>query len=713
MTNVVLGAFTFDTEHKLLYRNGIELAAEPKVMDLLLYLYNCRDRYVSLQELHEKVWVDRVVSDAAVRGTVKKLRILFEDNSNTEPQYIKSVSKRGYKLICSVEAQLASPLQSQPSASLQEDILNASGGYAVTRQPESIDPIPSDAYPKKSRLGFYKYSAVVIVLVALLFLSLNGRLVNLSEPELSSAELNNMVLVMDFPGDKRSLTMSSDGRYVAFTGRTSPDQDSQVYLYDRTTGRSRQLTQQATNAYSVSFTKNDKAVVYSNSVAGSSSLHLLPLTVAEPEKLAVTLLENKHYIGAITSEQKGSTLLLVMAESAQDQFMLYNMNSDTSEISRVATVSDTHSGIYYGQFSPDQSKFMYLKRRLNTFQLIVRNMQTNDEAVIYETDLFLSTVIWKNNSQLIMLDDKSIRQIDLDGLQLTVLLDNPERQISDIVMRDEQLFLLKKEKVRSERLFIEQSASVKSAPDLFLEPPADVIAMFYSEDPSLKWIVRLSEGVHSIALFSTTDKTVNQVFSSSKFIELYDVYGETLLFREGERLVVLDLEKKHLRYISSPSEIFSDAVFSQDGRSVLFGSQISADWEIQQYDLQSSQISTYLKRFRSIRLYKEGAFLADADGSLFYRANADGQILNLEQQICIDLICRWYLSKDEVIWSSYDSRFTYLHQLKIANMDYSVHKSRFLSFFPRFAFNPLSNKLMYLSANLNDIHLYSLDVTKL
>lgn len=82
-----------------LSRDGASVRLEPKVLDVLIYFYENGNRYISMTELHEKVWHDRVVSDAAVRRIIGKLRVLFDDDHKA-PTYIQSLPKRGYKLIC-------------------------------------------------------------------------------------------------------------------------------------------------------------------------------------------------------------------------------------------------------------------------------------------------------------------------------------------------------------------------------------------------------------------------------------------------------------------------------------------------------------------------------------------------------------------------------------------------------------------------------------
>ncbi len=96
-----IGCYVLDQEEMTLSLDGESVKLEPKVLAVLTYFYQHKNRYISMAELHEKVWQDRCVSDAAVRRVIGKLRLLFNDDHKA-PNYIQSLPKRGYKLICSI-----------------------------------------------------------------------------------------------------------------------------------------------------------------------------------------------------------------------------------------------------------------------------------------------------------------------------------------------------------------------------------------------------------------------------------------------------------------------------------------------------------------------------------------------------------------------------------------------------------------------------------
>jgi TolB-like protein len=77
-------------------------AIEPKAFDLLLYLVENRDRMVSKDELNQRIWKGRFVSDASLSTCIKLARQAIGDNGKRQ-DYIRTVPRRGFRFVGSVE----------------------------------------------------------------------------------------------------------------------------------------------------------------------------------------------------------------------------------------------------------------------------------------------------------------------------------------------------------------------------------------------------------------------------------------------------------------------------------------------------------------------------------------------------------------------------------------------------------------------------------
>jgi TolB-like protein/DNA-binding winged helix-turn-helix (wHTH) protein/Flp pilus assembly protein TadD len=95
-------AFRVNPDTCTLYRNGVAIHLEPRVLRLLIYLIENRDRLVPREELADSVWGDTVVSDSALSQAVARLRKALGDNT-ASPRYIVTVHTQGYRFAAEVE----------------------------------------------------------------------------------------------------------------------------------------------------------------------------------------------------------------------------------------------------------------------------------------------------------------------------------------------------------------------------------------------------------------------------------------------------------------------------------------------------------------------------------------------------------------------------------------------------------------------------------
>lgn len=108
-----------DTRTMELRRAGEIQAVEPQVLALLLLLIENRERVLSRDELIEKIWDGRVVSDAAVSSRIKAARRVIGDDGGSQ-RLIRTVRGIGFRFTGSVTtgssaiASVTEPLEHAP-----------------------------------------------------------------------------------------------------------------------------------------------------------------------------------------------------------------------------------------------------------------------------------------------------------------------------------------------------------------------------------------------------------------------------------------------------------------------------------------------------------------------------------------------------------------------------------------------------------------------
>jgi len=97
-----IGDFELDPLKFEVRRGGESIATEPQVLALLLLLVENRDRLISKDEIVDRVWKGRFVSDSAVTSRVKSARQVLEDDGRAQ-RLIRTVHGKGYRFVGDVQ----------------------------------------------------------------------------------------------------------------------------------------------------------------------------------------------------------------------------------------------------------------------------------------------------------------------------------------------------------------------------------------------------------------------------------------------------------------------------------------------------------------------------------------------------------------------------------------------------------------------------------
>lgn len=109
------GSMELDLARVELRDNGELRAIEPQVFALIAYLAENRDRMVSRDELFEKLWEGRVVSDSALSSRIKSARRAVGDDGRTQA-IIKTVHGQGLRFVADVRVHHERAVATPPDA---------------------------------------------------------------------------------------------------------------------------------------------------------------------------------------------------------------------------------------------------------------------------------------------------------------------------------------------------------------------------------------------------------------------------------------------------------------------------------------------------------------------------------------------------------------------------------------------------------------------
>jgi DNA-binding winged helix-turn-helix (wHTH) protein len=91
-------AFELDMGRFELRKDGAPVAVEPQVFALLALLVTNRERMVPKDEIHERVWSGRIVSEAALSSRIRSVRQAIGDDGGAQ-RLIRTVHGRGFRFV--------------------------------------------------------------------------------------------------------------------------------------------------------------------------------------------------------------------------------------------------------------------------------------------------------------------------------------------------------------------------------------------------------------------------------------------------------------------------------------------------------------------------------------------------------------------------------------------------------------------------------------
>jgi urea transport system substrate-binding protein len=118
--------FRLDLVNQELWHLSERVPLRPKSFEVLAYLAGHAGRLVTKQELLDEVWSGVAVSDELLRGYVRELRQVLGDDA-TEPRFIETVSRRGYRFLPAIEIDAGEP----------GDVVHPSGSVLTGRDAET------------------------------------------------------------------------------------------------------------------------------------------------------------------------------------------------------------------------------------------------------------------------------------------------------------------------------------------------------------------------------------------------------------------------------------------------------------------------------------------------------------------------------------------------------------------------------------------------
>ncbi len=213
--------FEVDDREFRLSEEGTPVQVEPKVLRLLVYLIENRNRLVRKQELLDHVWPDAMVTENALTRAVGLLRKALNENSQV-PRYIETVPTAGYRFIANVSVVSDAELGREPGWGEPGGIAQTGSEAAgVSAGSEPVVPAPvAVEHPSRERIWQLTAGVAGVLLIA----SAVWIAVHLRKEPVLPAMVEFQIPAPDKLHFYYQLlpAVSPEGQHIAFTASSNP-----------------------------------------------------------------------------------------------------------------------------------------------------------------------------------------------------------------------------------------------------------------------------------------------------------------------------------------------------------------------------------------------------------------------------------------------------------------------------------------------------------
>ena len=99
-------SFVLDAGNRILLKDGVNVRLNPKALETLLVLVQNPVQVVEKDRFLKEVWPDSFVEEGSLSQNIHELRKALGDDSS-EPRYIETIPKRGYRFVAQVKVSAA------------------------------------------------------------------------------------------------------------------------------------------------------------------------------------------------------------------------------------------------------------------------------------------------------------------------------------------------------------------------------------------------------------------------------------------------------------------------------------------------------------------------------------------------------------------------------------------------------------------------------
>lgn len=357
--------------------------------NVMNYLMVHAGELVSKDDLLEKVWGIRAVSDGRITRVIRVLRVALGDDSRT-PTYIETVPKRGYRLVAPVER------ADEPPAS------KVSEPTQINSMDEEVIVTPAgSSWQRRTLLS-------VLVLMPLLLAGYFWLATQPAEDDFSAIPLWRYEPVTFLDGIEFYHSISPDEELLAFSYASSPsDSVVRLKLQNLKTHQVVALTEAPYSSFGAAWSPDGTQLAYQRLLVGKScEIRVIELN-NERSRVAndypLTSCGVDSVSARLSWSQDGRYIVFPTKHSSGEQMSLMLQPAAGGHAEFLTAPPANGFGDYAARFSRSGQQLAFLRHAAGSVQVWLMDLSSRSTRMIHQlNDSFPGNVDWSLDDEYIL-----------------------------------------------------------------------------------------------------------------------------------------------------------------------------------------------------------------------------------------------------------------------------------------------------------------------
>jgi Tol biopolymer transport system component/DNA-binding winged helix-turn-helix (wHTH) protein len=359
------GPYVMDPRSRILLKDGATVRLTPKAFDTLLVLVEHAPQVVAKEQLLREVWPDIFIEEGSLSHNIHGLRKVLGDDSS-EPRYIETIPKRGYRFVAPVKVSGADTAQSHVSdnVEVEETLIVAA---PVVDKPTLAPVVTNPDTKRRMWAGVVAVALVGSAIAGFIFMKRAPRLVSPASP-VTRAKTTLIRLTNNNAMDCQPVWSPDGSRVVFWSNR---DGGKEIYVMDADGSNARRLTHNLAEDVNPNWSPDGRTILFDSDRDGNQEVYVMDADGGNQ----IRLTRNNAVDTTASWSPDGSLIAFASNRDTGPPYNPYNldiyvMNADGSNVRRIVDDAEYDVG---PQWSPDGRKILFMTGRNRNFDVYEMN----------------------------------------------------------------------------------------------------------------------------------------------------------------------------------------------------------------------------------------------------------------------------------------------------------------------------------------------------